>query len=463
SLDSSSFVVQDCLFPATTGSFEPVHGTAGIKAGGRGIFLRNFWGKVSGYNDALDFTGGNRPGPIVQIINNVFMGSDDDLLDLDSTDAWVEGNIFLHCHRNGSPDSSSAVSGGSDNADNSQITIVGNLFYDCDQAANAKQTNFYTFINNTIVHQSRVGSIDTNAGVVILADDTTSQGAGTYLEGNIIYDAENLTRNVTTAIVTFTNNIITLLQGTPWSGPGGSNVNVDPLFVRVPQLSDTTNFTSWADAQVMKEWFSLRAGSPATGTGPNGVDKGGMIPFGVSISGEPSGSTPLNTATLRVGPSRTGSGIPTGGFPNGSGFTQYKWRLDGGLWSAETPTATPITLSGLANGPHYVEVSGKNDAGFYQDDPVFGSDAVVTVSRTWSVSPASSTVRLNEILASNGGSLIHTNTTPDAIELFNSGSAAVDLTVLRLSTNPATPDKYIFPTSTSLAAGAYLTVFANNP
>ncbi|HXG46831.1 MAG TPA: Ig-like domain-containing protein, partial [Methylomirabilota bacterium] len=322
SLDRASFVVQHCVFPATTGSFEPTHGSGGIKAGGRGIFRRNFFGKVQGYNDALDFTGGNRPGPILQVLNNVFMGSDDDLLDLDSTDAWIEGNIFLHVHRNGSPDSASAVSGGSDNADNSQITIVGNLFYDIDHAVNAKQTNFYTLINNTIVRQTKVGSQDTNTAVIILADQNeqgtfTSQGAGVYLEGNIIHGAENLTRHLTTAVVTFTNNIIHQLAGTPWSGPGGGNVMADPLLKRIPLLSETTNYTSWEQAQVLWDHFSLLPGSPAAGTGPNGRDKGGVIPLGVSLSGEPEGATPFDTATLRVGPLRAGFSIPAAGFPGG--------------------------------------------------------------------------------------------------------------------------------------------------
>jgi len=160
SLDRSSFVVRDCVFPTSTAGFEPVHGSGGIKAGGRGIFVRNFWGRTQGYNDSVDFTGGNRPGPIVQFFDNVFMGSDDDILDLDSTDAWVEGNIFMHVHRNGSPDSASAISGGADNADTSEVTIVGNHFYDVDQLANAKQGNFYTIINNTLVRQTIEGSED---------------------------------------------------------------------------------------------------------------------------------------------------------------------------------------------------------------------------------------------------------------------------------------------------------------
>src|SRR6185369_74198 len=105
----------------------------------------------------------------------------------------------------------------------------------------------------------------------------------------------------------------------------------------------------------MWDWFSLKTGSPAQATGPNGRDKGAVVPLGASISGEPVGATPANSAVLRVEFNRTGSGIPTSGFPNGSGYTHYKWRLDGGAWSAETPIATPIVLTGFGNGPHRVE------------------------------------------------------------------------------------------------------------
>src|SRR5204863_5200765 len=128
--DGASFVIQDCVFPSATTQFELVHGTAGIKSGGRGIFLRNFFGVPIGYNDVVDFTGGNRPGPIVQFIDNVFVGATDDILDLDSTDAWVEGNIFMHAHKNGAPDTSSAVSGGDDAVNSSRIPVVGKNMFD---------------------------------------------------------------------------------------------------------------------------------------------------------------------------------------------------------------------------------------------------------------------------------------------------------------------------------------------
>ena len=383
-VDGASFIISDCYFPAVTAQFELCHGTGGVKSGGYGLFLRNFFGKAIGYNDVVDFTGGNRNlnQPIVQFIGNVVTGGDDDSFDLDGTDAWVEGNIFLHMHKNaGTPDSSSAVSGGSDSGNTSEITVVRNIIFDCDEATDAKQGNFYTFINNTIVHQSHQGGVDTAGAVVILADTGTTEGAGVYLEGNVIYDIEALTRNVTAAIVTYTNNIVPLT----WNGPGGGNIVADPLLQHVPTVAEAT-FTNWAQAQIMWDWFSLRSNSPAIGTGPNGTDQGAVIPHGVSISGAPMGATTQSNATLVVGINRKGSGIPTAGFPLGSGYTHYKWRLDTNLnWSAETPIAIPITLTALSTGSHHVEVIGKNDAGFYQNDPAFGKGATVTVSPTWVV------------------------------------------------------------------------------
>ncbi len=465
SLDNSSFVVQDCVFPATTSSFEPVHGTGGIKAGGRGLFLRNFFGPITGYNDTIDFSGGHRPGPIVQFIDNVFMGSGDDNLDLDNTDAWVEGNLFLHVHKNGSPDTSSAISAGSDTGESSDITIVGNIVYDCDQAAMVKQGGFYTLMNNTIVRQTHAGGLDTEGAVVCLADNNMAEGAGMYLEGNVIWEAEALVRNRTNALVTFTNNLMPLA----WSGPGGNNSTNDPLFQYLPSLAETTNFTTWAQAQVMKQWFGLRPGSPARVAGPNGVDQGALVEPGVSLSGAPVGTNNLSTATLAVGVNRTGSGITTERWPAGAGYTHYQWRLDGGDWSVETPLSTPIALSGLANGPHYVEAVGRRDSGGYQNDPALGSSARITRTRTWFVDadyapPAPAPlVRINEILAANQGAVDHEETQPDIIELHNAGTAEADLSGVGVTDDPARPHRFVLPDGTRLAPGAYLVLYADIP
>jgi hypothetical protein len=386
SLDGSSFVISHCHFPNTTGEFEPLHGSGGVKAGGLAIFRDCFFGSSDGYSDIIDFTGGSRGrGPIVQFYNNVFTGSTDDAIDLDGTDAWVEGNIFMHIHKNGAPDTASAISGGSNRRDTSQVTIIGNLFFDCDQAATAKEGNFFTLINNTIVHMTKTGGLDTSDGAVCVRDldpSPTKFGAGAYLEGNIVWDVEQLVRNYETneTVVTWRNNVLPLA----WDGPGNGNQVCDPKLKHIPQLSET-QFTNWASAQVLRDWFSLQPGSPAIGSGPNGRDRGGVIPLGVSISGEPNGTTDKTSATLTIGVNRTGNGIPVDGWPHGAGYTHYKWRLDNGAWSAETPIDQPILITALTTGPHFVEVVGKRDSGMYQNDPALGSSAVVTRSRTWTV------------------------------------------------------------------------------
>jgi hypothetical protein len=460
-VDGASFVISHCEFPGGTAAVEPVHGNGAVKAGGRGIFYRNWFGKTIGYSDTIDYTGGNRPGsPIVQFIDNVFTGSDDDILDLDGTDAWVEGNIFLHTHRNGSPDSASAVSGGSDSGNTSEITVIGNIFYDVDQAATAKQLNFYTFINNTVVHQSGAGFGDAGVTAVLnFADEGIAQARGMYVEGNIIHDAERLTRNVTNGTTvanntTFNGNVMPF----SWAGPGASNDTTAPVFNHIPTLAETTNFTNWASAQVLRDWFSLAQGSPGHATGPNGSDKGGAIPIGASVSVQPGATT--NDAILVVGVNRSGGAITaSGGFPNGSGYTHYKWRIDGGSWSAETPIATPINLPGFKSGSHRVDVSGRRDSGTYQDDPDLGELAVVTSVFS---SGGAQALRINEVLASNQASEPHEGTFPDIIELYNPGSTGVDIGGMRLTDDLADPDKFTFPAGVVVPAGGYLAVYANN-
>ncbi len=386
SLDGSSFVISRCHFRGTTGEFEPVHGSGGVKAGGRAIVRECFFGSSDGYSDIIDFTGSNRERkqPIIQFYNNVFAGSTDDEIDLDGTDGWIEGNIFLHAHKNGAPDTSSAVSGGENAGDTSQVTIIGNLFFNCDQAATAKEGNFFTMINNTIVHMTKEGGLDTADGAVCVQDldpRPTTYGEGIYLEGNIIADVNQLVRNYVSneTRVVFRGNLLPMA----WTGPGEGNFTGDPKFQKVPSLAET-KFTNWASAQVLREWFRLQPGSPAAGRGAHGRDWGGVIPLGVFVSGEPTGRTTARTAELSVGPNRK-EHIPPAGWPLGAGYTHYRFRLDGGEWSAETPISEPIKISGLANGSHYVEVIGKRDSGTWQNDPDLGASGSITRSKTWEV------------------------------------------------------------------------------
>jgi hypothetical protein len=463
SLDASSFLVSNCHFPAATASFEMLYGAGGIKPGGRGIVRDCFFGSSKGYSDAVDFNGSNREDdqPILQLYNNVFLGSGDDGVDIDGGDAWIEGNIFLHVHRNGAPDTSAAISGGSKNERTSEVTILGNLFFDCDNVATVKQGNFFTFLNNTIVHITKKGGQDTASGVVAVRDliPTVSTFAlGVYLEGNIIVDAVQLIRNYDTkqTVVTLNNNILPM----PWNGPGSGNKILDPKLKYIPQVSET-QFTTWEQAQVMRDWFSLLPGSPGRGTGPNGADKGGVIPLGVSIWGEPPGTTSRTDATLLVGVNRTGSGIPMTGFPFGSGYTHYRWRLDAGAWSAETPLTSPIKLTGLAPGLHHVEAIGKNDAGWYQNDSVLGPDATIAISRVWIVSHPAPGLVINEVLAANQSAAEHEGTFPGMVELYYDGTSSLDLSGMSLVNGAANATKFVFRTGTKIASKQYLVLYAD--
>lgn len=96
---------------------------------------------------------------------------------------------------------------------------------------------------------------------------------------------------------------------------------------------------------------------------------------------------------------------------------------------------------------------------------LIGAGKIVPTSPTATgVKAAASTptVRINEVLASNTKSHLNGSTYPDVIELYNSGTVAVDLAGKSLSDDPATPTKYVFPAGTSIAAGGYLVVYSDS-
>ena len=160
-----------------------------------------------------------------------------------------------------------------------------------------------------------------------------------------------------------------------------------------------------------------------------------------TVTGEPRSPTPFASATLTVG---------------GSNVVSYKFKLNNGAYSVETPVATPMALSGLVNGStNVVAVIGKSSAGAWQDTNT------ATLSKIWIVNSATPAVRINEVLAQNIAAVNHGGLFPDVIELFNEGAASVDLGGFRFSDDPANPAKFFFPSPTVLAPGAYLVVYAN--
>jgi len=372
-LVGSSAELHDSYIPGGAG-IEPVH-FSNMPANGYALIKNNIFGAPAGYNDSLDFTGGNRPGPIVRFIDNVFLGAVDDVMDLDATDAHIEGNIFLNVHQDAVRSSTANAIATGEGTGDSEIVVVRNIFYNCDHAMLLKDAGSAVFENNTVVTIETNQFSRTPAAYFQFGEPHRSVpgGRGVLMNGNIMWDLRS-----TTPFLAFTNGVMfmvandNIIQGTNMAF-GGNSTN-DPMFV---------NWQTPLTYLNIKSNLALLAGSPAIGTGPNGLDRGALVPGGASISGEPPTFTTNTSATLNIA---------------GPGIYSYRWKLNNGPWSAEfsltndfliTATlfsnAVPITLSGLADGTYTVSVIGKNSAGFWQDTNS------ATVSKTWNVGPSGDT------------------------------------------------------------------------
>jgi hypothetical protein len=438
---ASSFAITNSVIPTLVNA-ENVHFLGSIPAGGQALIQGNVFGTTTGHNDIIDFTGPNRPGPIFQIRDNLFTGTGtggtvaDDILDVDGTDAHIEGNVFLNVQPSPDSDTNSAISGGQDGTNRSEIVSVRNYFYNVDHAFLMKEGDSVTSINDTFV-KVRTGVFNFDEpGFAAFA------GLAGYVDGAVFYDVPKdaggnpiILQNPPTGSFVVKNSITP--SASPITGPG--NLNLDPRLLNTAKVLDP------------RLDFVLKPFSPAIGAGPNGADMGAAVPPGATISGEPAGTTPLTSATLTVG---------------NPAIRAYQWRLDNGPWSAVVNVTNPFTagasippivLTGLANGPHTVYVVAQDSAGVWQ------SQSAPTVSKTWTVDASlGGRVRINEVMADNQTALANAGTHPDVIELYNDGGAAIDLSDYSISDNPASPRKFVFPAGTTLAAGQYLLLYADS-
>ncbi len=469
SFDNSSFVVSNSVFPTYAGTFnvtsapEMLHGVTGIPAGGYGVFRGNYFGHTWGFNDTIDFTGGNRPGAILQVIGNVFDGATDDCLDLDSTDAWIEGNVFFGVHqdtqRPNPKDTASAISGGQDNASVSEWTIINNLFYDVDHAVLAKNRNRFVFVNNTVSRVNRAYGSGVDIAAINFTDDDVAlsalaDGQGAYIADNVIDDGAVLVANYNAANVTVRMDGNLFPAGVTWGGPGAGNVSAGAQLATAGLVPPTT-LGAGTVAQGMAAAARVRAAlvvgplSPARWTGMFGGNRGGLQPAGVAVGGVPAVPVSGASLTLTVGPG--------GVFQSGTvaaynwGYTVYRFAVNGEVLSGEIPVTTPIVLTNLAAGTHTVSVIGRNDAGVWQSVP--------TVTRPIVVNPAVRPVVINEVLADNAGAWVVGGARPDVIELRNLGGTPVNLEGWSLAEKELTAGegpRYLFPAGTEIAAGGYL-------
>lgn len=362
-LDNSNLIVRNSVLPSVDND-ETVHGYD-LPADGYLIFEGNTFGTTTGYSDVIDFTRCKRPNAILQILNNVFLGGSDDGLDLDGTDAHIEGNIFMNFMQDvPRASSSNAIATGKDGSNVADVTIVRNVFINNEHDILLKEGSRATIQNNTF-YGAQIASINFDE-----RNRDVTPGHSAFIEGCIFYGMTALFQNQF-SLPGEPDPVITINQSlVPGSfhSLGFGNIDADPLFAD-PGSDD----------------FRLLDGSPAIGTGPNGLDMGALVPAGASISGEPPRFTTLHTATLTVA---------------GPGITHYRYSLDGGPYGPETPTGILIRLAGLPDGDHIVHVIGKNSAAVWQQE------SAATVSKLWTITAYTLTV------AATHGSVLTTPALP---------------------------------------------------
>jgi hypothetical protein len=364
-LHDSSIVLLNSFIPGGAGN-EPVH-FSGMPANGHALIKGCVFGAPRGYNDSIDFTGGNRPGPIAQFIDNVFLAAVDDCFDMDATDAHIEGNIFMNVMQDGQRDSSSnPITTGEGNGV-SELYICRNIFFNCEHTLLLKDNGAAVMQNNTIIHLI-TNAIARNAsgdpippGIILFGEPWRGRpyGAGAFFEGNIAYDLDAVIQATPFPLYdpsrSFLDATHNLIQGGIW--PGEGNITGNPLFVNVngPMTPAT-----------IRSNLMLMAGSPCIRTGPNDLDMGALVPAGASISGIPSSPSSETSLSVRVA---------------GPGVVAYRWSLNNGPWSPEIPLTTShvitsnlfnstnglVQLSGLANGTNTFRAIGKNSASFWQE------------------------------------------------------------------------------------------------
>lgn len=367
-LHSSSITLLNSFIPGGAGN-EPVHFST-MPANGHALIQGCTFGAPRGYNDSIDFTGGNRPGPVVQFIDNVFLSAVDDCFDMDGTDAHIEGNIFLNVHQDAARDSSSnPISSGADGGNRSELVIVRNIFWNCDHALLLKDFGSAVFQNNTVVNIATNQFSSIAAAYINFSEPHRGVpgGRGILMDGNILWDLHS-----STPFLNFTNGTMffemthSIIQDFPQ--PGFGNSTNDPLFV---------NGLAAMTAANIRSNLALLPGSPAIGTGPNGLDMGALVPSGASLSGAPVGTTTNTSATLRVA---------------GPGVVAFRWKLNDGPWSEEipltnvfligtnywNPTNGFVVLNGLADGDYAFTAIGKNSTGAWQESNT-------AVSKSWTV------------------------------------------------------------------------------
>ncbi len=463
--DSSSVIVQHCTFPdmfapdenadalGLDNISEHIKGIGRYPANGHFIIQHNVFGTNKGHNDVIDVDSGLRPQPILQILNNHFAGAGDELVDLGG-DVYLAGNVFYNVFKDDETSDrgyANAISTG-DAVNGATVVATRNLFWDVDHAVNLKRNVATIFEYNTVyqVHgdfDDRFGNPNVGSVINLYVDEPgATPGEGAYLHGNVLIDIPRVFGNVDLP----QNQVSALGFAYNWVDSQLEDRSVGQRPELVGDLGPGNRFGVVPFVSPDTGDFGLATYTSAIAAGPLGEDLGMTVRPGIWIAGEPAAVTSETTATLTLG---------------GPGLFAYRYRLNGGPWSAPLPIGdgfaggaterhASLTLSDLTPGESYlVEAIGQDFAGNWQPE----NEA--TSSKPWRVDLTEGLVQIHEFLAINRASYPDNDQFPDYVELWNPGSNPVDLAGWTLSDNLTDAEiSYLFPQGTILQGDAYLLV-----
>jgi parallel beta-helix repeat protein len=205
---AAHMLIEHCYFGE--GANEAVHGV-GMPV----EIYYNFFDRRFGYNDSIDVSATRNPDPSPIIKYNVFVGGDDDGIDLDNCDAYVEGNLVMNSR--GGDNDPIGISGDQ----GSQPIIINNVIINCENGIGFKNGADITVINNTIINCDR--------GIWLHQNPTHATVLNTIIWGDETQTAIRLEPGSTIDVS------YSLIQGGPIY-PGEGNINDDPLFVNMNAL-----------------------------------------------------------------------------------------------------------------------------------------------------------------------------------------------------------------------------------
>ena len=426
-----SLTLTDSVFPAV-GAPALISGS-GIAPSGPLLIARNTFNAGPQTVDLLRVSGGRRPGPILELIDNHFLGARDDLVELTDADAHIEGNLFANVRPElaNLADLSAAVVVQGTQTEGPSVTLARNIFLNCTYGVLCRDRSRVTLQNNTFNNL-------TFAAVSFDEPDRRADGAlpgaGALLENNIVWlTPTNLAFSsscpgLPLPVVQARHNI---LSGVDIPANTTATLIVDPRLA-VAKPSGTNPVTLRASVQ-------LQPGSPALGAGTDGRDIGATVAPGIAAWGTLAPVSASSHARVRF---------------SGAGSMRYRWSLDDGPLSDPTDLDTPLNLSALDDGMHELFAVGQSSAGRWDNTP--------RLVHSWRVETGWSRVVINEVLAWNRAAYADGESFPDMLELHNPGDQPISLEGVGLTDTLLLPHRFTFPRGFTLEAGQFVILFADS-